>query len=513
MQSDPGIRVTGYRIEARIGRGGMGEVYRAEQLNLGRKVALKVLRPDLAADHGFRRRFLRESMIAAGIDHPNVIPIYDAGEVDALLYIAMRYVEGFDLATLVRREGRLDLARTLAIMTQVAGALDAAHARGLVHRDVKPSNILLTPAAGGAGEDCYLCDFGLIKEMHADTVLTATDQFVGSVPYVAPEQVEGGAIDGRTDVYSLGCTIFHCLAGSVPYQGQTDVEVLFAHLRGEPPPLSSRVSGLPPALDGVIARAMARDKEGRYLTCSALVAAARRVAAGGRARAPQVDDETRSMVRPPAASPAGPPPPAAAAATRRAAAPTEAPAVRPAPPAARPPAGPPRPPDRPATTRPGGRRWLTILGLLLLPAAAYLAAVQLMARTGSQSPPPTQVAPATTGRATACAWTEPAVGTPDRVAPLDAMRARLGVSGQFAGVDMRLFTGPGGLKRWYVKAYQQDDRSRRGRFLVDEQADGVPQVVAEADYDTRGYRRADWRAVGGGVRGPVALLASCLAGT
>jgi hypothetical protein len=504
--SDPSIRVTGYRIEARIGRGGMGEVYRAEQLNLGRKVALKVLRPDLAADDGFRRRFLRESMIAAGIDHPNVIPIYDAGEVDGLLYIAMRYVKGFDLATLLRREGRLDLARTLAIMTQVAGALDAAHARGLVHRDVKPSNILLAPATGGSGEYCYLCDFGLIKEMDADSALTATDQFVGSVPYVAPEQVEGGAIDGRTDVYSLGCAMFHCLAGSVPYQGPTDVEVVFAHLRGDPPPLSSRVSGLPAALDGVIARAMARAKEDRYLTCSALVAAAAsQVAAGGRVRAPLVDDETRSMVRPLAAG--------------RAAARTAAVDARPAATVARPAAtvarrrrGPGRS-GRPGPRRAGGRRLLGLLALLLVPVGAYLAAVQLMARTGTQTPPGTQVAPAVTRGATACAWTEPAVGTPDRVAPLDAMRARLGVSGQFAGVDMRMFTGPAGLKRWYVKAYQQDDRSKRGRWLVDEQVDGAPRVVAEAGYDTSGYRRADWRAVGGGVRGPAALLAGCLAGT
>jgi serine/threonine-protein kinase len=512
MQSDPGIHVTGYRIEARIGRGGMGEVYRAEQLNLGRKVALKVLRPDLAADDGFRRRFLRESTIAAGIDHPNVIPIYDAGEVDGLLYIAMRYVDGSDLSTLLRREGRLDLARTLAIMTQVAGALDAAHARGLVHRDVKPSNILLALAAGGAGEYCYLCDFGLIKEMHADTAVTATDQLVGSVPYMAPEQVEGGAIDGRTDVYSLGCSIFHCLAGSVPYQGQTDFEVVYAHLHGEPPPLSGRVSGLPPALDGVIARAMARSKEDRYLTCSALVAAAAaQVAAGGRVRAPLVDDETRSMDRPPA--PVGPPPQAGAAATRPAAARTEAVATRAAPPGAPPPGAPQRPRDRPSAPRAGGRRWLAVLALLLVPAVAYLAAVQLVARTGSQPPPSTPKAPATTGGTATCTWTQPAAGTQDRVAPLDAMRAKLRVSGQFAGVDMRLFTGPGGLKRWYVKAYQQDDRTLRGRWLVDEQPNGPPRVVAEAPYDTRGYRRADWRAAGGGVRGPPAALAACLAGT
>jgi Protein kinase domain len=488
VQREAGIRVTGYRVEARIGRGGMGEVYRAEQLNLGRKVALKVLRPDLAADAGFRRRFLRESTIAAGIDHPNVIPIYDAGEVDGLLFIAMRYVEGSDLGTLLRREGRLDLARTLAIMTQVAGALDAAHARGLVHRDVKPSNILLAPAAGGAGEYCYLCDFGLIKQMHADTPETATDQLVGSVPYVAPEQVEGGEIDGRTDVYSLGCTIFHCLAGSLPYQGRSDVEVVFAHLRGEPPALSSRVAGLPPALDGVLARAMARSREDRYLTCSALVAAAAApVPAGERVRAPLLDDETRSMARPP---PAGPPEGGAAATA---------------------PQGQPEPS---VAARGGGRRWLGVLALLLVPAVAYLAAVRLMARTGSRPPPTTTSAPpATTGGAAACAWTRPAAGTQDRVQPLDAMRAKLRVSGQFAGVDMRLFAGPGGMKRWYVKAFLQDDRAVRGRWLVDEQPDAPPRVVAEAPYDTRGYRRADWRAVGDGVRGPPAALAACLAGT
>jgi hypothetical protein len=531
MQSDPGIRVTGYRIEARIGRGGMGEVYRAEQLSLGRKVALKVLRPDLAADDGFRRRFLRESMIAAGIDHPNVIPIYDAGEVDGLLYIAMRYVDGSDLSTLLRREGRLDLARTLAIMTQVAGALDAAHARGLVHRDVKPSNILLAPAAGG-GEYCYLCDFGLIKQTHAaaDTPATATDQLVGSVPYVAPEQVEGGEIDGRTDVYSLGCSIFHCLAGSVPYQGQTDVEVVFAHLRGEPPPLSSRVAGLPPALDGVIARAMARSKEDRYLTCSALVAAAAaQVPAGGRVRAPLVDDETRSLVRPAAA--------AGTAAAGQAAAATQAAATRPAPPgapqpaagplSAPPPGAPPPGASTPATPqgpagRPGGRRrrgwWLGAVALPLVAVAAYLAATELMGRTGSRPPATTRTAPATTGPATTagragCAWSEPTAGTDDRKAPLDAMRAKLGVNGQFTGVDMRMFTGPDGLKRWYVKAHQQDDPDMKGRWLVDAQPDGPPQVVAEADYDTHGYRPGDWRAIGAGARGPAAVLAACLADT
>jgi hypothetical protein len=512
-QRDPGIRVTGYRIEARVGRGGMGEVYRAQQLSLGRKVALKILTPELAADNGFRQRFLRESRIAAAIDHPNIIPIFEAGQDGGLLYIAMRYVEGADLATVLEREGRLEPARAMAITSQVAGALDAAHARGLVHRDVKPANILVAPAAPGSVEHCYLCDFGLIKELDAETALTATEQFVGTVPYVAPEQIEGRAIDGRTDVYSLGCVIFQCLTGSVPYEGRTDVEVVFAHLRDPPPPVSTRVPGLPATLDAVLARAMAKAKEDRFLTCSALVSAvAAQLHSGGGMRAPVVDDETRSMVRPPAA--AGWP-----------AARTDPGAARPAPPLARPPAAAAPDPaaaplDRPATGRSGRRRWLTVLAVVLVPALAYVATLQVLARvrSGGTQPPPARadIAPGPTGATKpTCAggWVEPEPGTPSRQAPLEAIRARLGVEGRFAGVDMRLFTGPDGVKRWYVKAYQEDDPSIRGRWLVAEQRAGERLVVAEAPYETSGYRPSNWRPVDGGDRGLSAAVAGCLAGT
>jgi Protein kinase domain len=541
MQGEPDIRVSGYRIEARVGRGGMGEVYRAEQLSLGRKVALKILRPDLAADDGFRRRFLRESRIAAGIDHPNVIPVYEAGEDDGLLYIAMRYVEGMDLATVLEREGRLHPARTMAILSQVAHALDAAHARGLVHRDVKPANVLL-PAAGGGSEHCYLCDFGLIKEMDAAAALTATDQFVGSVPYVAPEQIEGREIDGRTDVYSLGCVVFHCLSGSAPYQGETDVEVVFAHLGEPPPPLSSRVAGLPPGLDGVLLRAMAKDREDRHPTCSALMeAASAQVAAGAAtARSPRPDDDTRTMLRPPAragtaAGAAGVRPeaaqPGAAAAAgaappdpERAAARTDPAAPRPAPPPAPPPARPAQAPAQPAAPRPpsgppvrpappsprgrpdgrGGRHWGIVLAFLLLPVVTYLVAVQVFARARTAGEPP----PA------ACAggWVEPKAGTADRQAPLRAIRARLGVDGRFAGVDMRMFRGPDRVRRWYVKAYQEADRSVRGRWLVEEPAAGQRRVAAEAPYPTRGYQPSDWDLADGGRPLPAAV-AGCLAGT
>jgi Protein kinase domain len=531
MQREPGIRVTGYRIEAQVGRGGMGEVYRAEQLSLGRKVALKILRPDLAADDRFRRRFLHESRIAAAIDHPNVIPIYEAGEDDGLLYIAMRYVESLDLATLLEREGRLEPARTIAILSQVGQALDAAHARGLVHRDVKPANILLLPAAGGTGEHAYLCDFGLMKELDAEVALTGTDQFVGSVPYVAPEQVEGRAIDGRTDVYSLGCVLFHCLSGSPPYRGETDVEVVFAHLSEPPPALSSRAPGLPSALDGVLARAMAKAKEDRYPTCSALMeAAAAQVAAADRRGSPRPDDTTRAMVRLPAAAGTSPPartdpaaPPAARAAA--AAARTDPAAPRPAPPLARPAAPPaavrpasPPPPARPRSHRARGRRWPAVLGLLLLPAVVYLVAMQVSARTRSNGDRASQTAGVVPtqagGTAPTCAggWIEPQPGTSDRQAPLDAIRARLGVDGRFAGVEMRLFTGPDGVRRWYVKAYQETDRSLQGRWLVEESRAGERRVVAEAPYDSRGYRSSDWRAVGGGDHRLPAAVAGCLAG-
>ena len=540
MQREPVIRVTGYRIEAPIGRGGMGEVYRAEQLSLGRKVALKVLRPDLAADDRFRRRFLRESRIAAAIDHPNVIPIYEAGEDDGLLYIAMRYVEGLDLATLLQREGRLEPPRTIAILSQMAHALDAAHARGLVHRDVKPANILLLPAAGGGREHAYLCDFGLMKELDAEVALTGTDQFVGSVPYVAPEQVEGRAIDGRTDVYSLGCVLFHCLSGSPPYRGETDVEVVFAHLSEPLPPLSSRAPELPPALDGVLARAMAKAKEDRYPTCSALMeAAAAQVAAAGRRGSPRPDDATRATVRPPAAagtSPAAqtdpaaprpaPPlaqpaawPPAPAAPRPAAAGPATPPLDRPPAPLTAARAASPPPHVRPRGHRARSRRWPTVLALLLLPAVTYLVAVQIFARAKSTGDHASQVAGAVAtqagGTAPTCAggWVEPEAGTPDRLAPLRAIRARLGVDGRFAGVDMRLFTGSDGVRRWYVKAYQEADRSMRGRWLVEEPQAGKRQVVAEAAYGSRGYRSSDWRTVRGGAYRLPAAMAGCLAGT
>ena len=261
------MEIAGYRIDELIGRGGMGVVYRAEHVHLRRTVALKVLAPEVADTEGFRERFVHESRVAAGIDHPAIVTVYDAGEVDGQLYLAMRYVEGSDLASVLRDEGRLTPERALSILEQVASALDAAHAHGLVHRDVKPGNVLLQ------GDRAYLTDFGLTKRIDAATAFTATGQFVGTIDYVAPEQIRGGDLGPPTDVYALACVLHQCLTGARPFPRDTDVAVLYAHLE-EPPPRPSQ-AGMPPALDPVITRAMAKDPAGRQGSCSALITEAR----------------------------------------------------------------------------------------------------------------------------------------------------------------------------------------------------------------------------------------------
>ncbi len=266
-----------YRIESILGRGGMSVVYLAEHVPLRRKVALKVLAPELAGDQDFRTRFVRESQVAASIDHPNIIPIYAAGEVEGVLYIAMRYVDGTDLKQLVDREGPLAPDRTIALLAQVASALDAAHARGLVHRDVKPANVLIAPGAGPRGtEHCYLSDFGLTKQALSKTGLTQAGQFVGTLSYIAPEQIQGKPLDGRADVYALGCVLYECLAGVQPFRRESDVAMIYAHLQEPPPALGSARPGLPAGLDAVIATAMAKDPVDRYPGCTELVQAAER---------------------------------------------------------------------------------------------------------------------------------------------------------------------------------------------------------------------------------------------
>jgi serine/threonine-protein kinase len=272
-----GTELGGYRIVEQVGRGGTSVVYRAEHVRLGRTAALKLLSPGLG-EADFSERFLRESRLAASLDHPSIVPVYDAGEEDGLLYIAMAFVDGTDLKTLIREEGRLPLVRAFGIVGQMASALDAAHTRGLVHRDVKPANILVGPE-----DRAYLSDFGAVKEL-ASAGMTRTGTFVGTIEYCAPEQIEGGDVDGRTDVYALGCVLYEALTGEPPFHRPSEVAVLNAHLHAPPPQLSKTAPDLPGALDPVIAKALSKSPLDRYATCGELVAAAKEAAAEQRVR-------------------------------------------------------------------------------------------------------------------------------------------------------------------------------------------------------------------------------------
>jgi serine/threonine protein kinase len=265
-----GSVIAGYRIDSRIGRGGMGVVYRAHHLSLARRAALKVIAPDLADSSGFRERFSREARVAAALTHPNIVTVYDAGEVDGTLYLAMQYIEGSDLARMLATEGRLKPYRAIDVCRQIGDALDAAHAQGLIHRDVKPANVLIE------GRNAYLTDFGLTKRLGGTQVTMAGD-VVGTIHYVAPEQIEGREVTARSDIYALGCVLYHCLTGRMPYERDTDVAVIYAHL-SEPPPRPSRVRpDLPDGFDDVIARALDKNPERRYQSCSELMSAARAV--------------------------------------------------------------------------------------------------------------------------------------------------------------------------------------------------------------------------------------------
>jgi ABC-type branched-subunit amino acid transport system substrate-binding protein/DNA-binding beta-propeller fold protein YncE len=258
----PGSTFAGYRVESLLGRGGMGVVYRATDLSLDRPVALKLIAPELAEDKRFRERFLREPRLAAALDHPHVVPIHEAGEHDGQLYLAMRFVEGSDLKSIVEREGKLAPERALALLAQIADALDAAHRRGLVHRDVKPANVLVD-----ADGHAYLTDFGISKQLGGAS--TDTGQMVGTLDYLAPEQIRGERVDGRADCYALACVLYECLAGEPPFRRETEAETLWAHMHDPSPRLSAE-----PWLDPVLAQALAKDPAERYSTCGDLLAAA-----------------------------------------------------------------------------------------------------------------------------------------------------------------------------------------------------------------------------------------------
>ncbi len=276
-----GDTVGEYRITREIGRGGMGVVLLGTHVATGRAAALKFLPPELLGDEDSRRRFAREANYAASLGHPNIVSLYEAGEDGGVHYMAMQYVPGGDLGKLLAREGVLSPERAVALLAQVADALDAAHAAGILHRDVKPENILVGPGEDGV-DHCYLTDFGLGKSSSQDSVaLTDKGSYVGTFHYTAPEIIIGRAIDHRVDVYSLGCLLYQCLIGEPPFPGTREAEVLRAHLRDEPPRASARRPELPRELDGVIGAAMAKEPDARPASCLAVIDAARAAIAGG----------------------------------------------------------------------------------------------------------------------------------------------------------------------------------------------------------------------------------------
>jgi CHASE2 domain-containing sensor protein len=263
--------IGGYRIEAEIGHGGMGVVYRAAQLQLDRPVALKLIKTEYALDPTYRRRFARESKLAASVSHPNVIPVFNAGEDAGLLYIAMQLVEGPDLSKVLRRIGPLDPVSAIRVVSQLGGALDAAHVAGLVHRDVKPANVLMS--AEGA-QHVFLTDFGLARQIDGSSALSRGAEWVGTIDYLAPEQITGGHVDGRADVYALTGLLFHCLVGAVPFDRDNDAAKLWAHVHDPRPSAVALRAELPAAIDAVIARGMACDRDARYETAGQLASAA-----------------------------------------------------------------------------------------------------------------------------------------------------------------------------------------------------------------------------------------------
>jgi hypothetical protein len=280
-----GDEFAGYRIERRLGRGGMGILYLAVEPGLERRVALKLIAPEVASDDVFARRFAEESRIAASIEHPNVVPIYAAGEQDGIPFIAMRYVAGPDLGRRIDRQGRLDPAPAVALIAQVANGLDAIHAAGLIHRDVKPANVLLSGEEGA--EHAYITDFGVARNVSTQSGLTQTGRFVGTLDYVAPEQISGEPIDARVDVYALGCLLFKLLTGEVPFPREGEAARLYAHLNDPPPAPSLYVPAVPMALDDVVVRAMSKQPGDRFPSAGDLGRAARAALSGSAVSIPE----------------------------------------------------------------------------------------------------------------------------------------------------------------------------------------------------------------------------------
>jgi serine/threonine-protein kinase len=323
---EPGSEFAGYVVERVVDRGGMGVVYKAVDPDLDRQIALKIIAPEHATNETAVARFKAECRLAASLEHPNIVPIHRGGEFEGVLYLAMRFIPGTTLRKVIDK-GPMDLALVSDIVSQVAGALDAAHERGLVHRDVKPANILISGPPGKP--HVFLTDFGLTKRLgSANEALTRDGGWVGTPDYVAPEQIQGHKVDRRADVYSLGCVLFEMLTGRVAYEHDSDMAKLWAHVQDPPPLPSTVVPELADAFDDIVARATAKDPEHRYATAGALAAVVRRAVGEQEAKRHSADapiiepdamlDETRAGDSPPPQSPppraATPPPPPRAAA-------------------------------------------------------------------------------------------------------------------------------------------------------------------------------------------------------
>jgi serine/threonine protein kinase len=255
----PGSTIAGYEVEAVVGSGGIGILYRARQLRLDRPVALKLVDSEVAREPVVRERLRREARTVAALDHPNVVPLYEAGEEDGTVYIATRWVDGTELGTLIQRDGPLEPRRAARIAAQIASALEVAHEKGLVHRDVKPSNAIVT-----SEDHVYLTDFGLTKRAESASGFTGAAQMLGTIDYVAPEQIEGGEPNTRGDVYGLACVLFETLTGAAPFAGESGgMAKMWAHLNAEPPSVREQRSDVPQALDDVIQRGLAKRPDGR----------------------------------------------------------------------------------------------------------------------------------------------------------------------------------------------------------------------------------------------------------
>ncbi len=386
-QLERGSVIGGYRIDELISRGGMGVVYRVTNVALNRIYALKVLVPALADDEQYRERFKREMRIAASLRHPHVVAIHYAGEDNGVLFFVMDFVFGTDLRQVLRTGGALEPERAVDLLGQVTSALDAAHARGLVHRDVKPANILITVVDGE--ERAYLTDFGVAKRSDAASELTAQGVAVGTVDYMSPEQINGLPTDARTDVYALGCVFFQMLTGRVPYERQNSVAKLFAHVHDPPPPLEEGLADLYPAFASVIETAMAKDPDDRYPSAGDFARDAGAALRGMRYSGPMTSVATGEATpagrsEPPLIERAGPGDETAPARdSHPPSTPPQPRPLQPPPPSESPP--PTEPPTaEPASRSPGRRRWPLVAALSLV-LAGVIAAVVVIATGGSSN--------------------------------------------------------------------------------------------------------------------------------